>query len=100
MDVTFSTAALAALCNSERRLAKRWGPDAGSMVGRRLYELGSADPENLDRLPRATVSFDAHGETTIDFDGEVVVRGHLRSDGARAHCIVITSLEVNGGTNV
>jgi len=45
------------------------------MVGRRLYELGSADPHNLDRLPRASVSVDGHGETIVDFEGEVIVPG-------------------------
>lgn len=98
MDVTFGSAALAALCNSERRLADRWGADTGRTVGRRLYELGSADLHNLDRLPRASVSVDGHGETIVDFEGEVIVRGRLSTDGSRRDCIVITSLEVQGST--
>ncbi len=98
MDATFGSAALAALCNSERRLADRWGADTGRTVGRRLYELGSADPRNLNRLPRASVSVDGHGETIIDFDSEVIFRGHLSADGMRGDCIVITSLEVQGST--
>ena len=98
MDVTFGTAALAALCNSEHRLADRWGADAGRTVGRRLYELGSADRHNLDRLPRASVSVDGHGETIIDFDGQVIVQGRLSTNGTRGDCIVITSLEVQGST--
>ena len=98
MDITFGSAALAALCNSERRLADRWGADTGRTVGRRLYELGSADPHNLDRLPRTSVSVDGHGETVIDFDGEVIVRGRLSTGGARGDCIMITSLEVQGSS--
>jgi hypothetical protein len=98
MDISFDSAALAALCNSERRLTDRWGADAGHMVGRRLFELGSADPHNLDRLPRASVSADGQGEMTIDFDGEVIVRGRLDSNGTSADGLVISSLEVQGDT--
>jgi hypothetical protein len=97
MDISFGSAALATLCNSERRLANRWGADAGRTVGRRLYELGSSDPHNLDRLPRASLSVDGHGEMTIDFDGEVIVRGHLGSNGTSTDGLVITGLEVQGG---
>jgi hypothetical protein len=94
MEVTFSTAALATLCNSERRLAARWGVDTGRTVGRRLYELGSADVQNLDRLPRVSVSLDGEGETIIDFDAEVIVRGRISANEKHGDGIVITSLEV------
>lgn len=98
MDITFGSAALAILCNSERRLADRWGADAGRTVGRRLFELGSADPHNLDRLPRASVTVGREGEMTIDFDGEVIVQGRLNMDGMQGDCMVITGLEVDGST--
>lgn len=97
MDITFGNAALAALCNSESRLADRWGADTGRTVGRRLYELGSADVRNLDRLPRASVSIDGNGEAVIDFDGEITVRGHISTSGERGECIVITSVEIGEG---
>jgi len=96
MDVTFGSAALAALCNSERRLADRWGADTGRTVGRRLYELRSAEVRNLNWLPRASVIVDGDGETVIDFDGEVTVRGRISTNGKRGDRIVITSLEVQG----
>ena len=96
MDVTFRSAELAALCNSERHLADRWGVDAGRTVGRRLLELCAADVRSLHRLPRAEVSRNGQGETIIDF-GEVVVQGVISGDGADTERIVITSLVVQGG---
>lgn len=96
MDIAFSGAALAALCNSERRLADRWGVDAGRTVGRRLLDLAAADVGSMARLPRAAVSVGADGETVIDFDGEIVIRGLVSNDGAYGDRLVITSLEVQG----
>lgn len=98
MDLTFRTAALAALCSSEHRLAARWGPEAGRTVGRRLYELMSADPQNLERLPRTSVSWDGDGTMTIEFGGQVIVNGRLGTDGQRGDYIMITSVEVQGTT--
>jgi hypothetical protein len=101
MNVTFGDAALAALCNSERRLAQRWGAEAGRAVARRLLELAAVDAETIGLLPRARVRTDKSGETSIDFGGEVVVRGAIidgspKGDTVRADCrrLVITSLEV------
>ena len=96
MDVTFRTAALATLCNSQRRLADCWGADAALLVGRRLVELRSVDADQLDRLPRAEARQTRRGETIIDFDGEVIVRGVISSDGAGGERIVINSVEANG----
>lgn len=96
MDVDFQTAALAALCNSQRRLADRWGADAGRTVGRRLLEVGAADSASLRRLPRAEVTEGPRGETVIDF-GDIVIRGTISADGRYGDRIVITSLEVQGG---
>jgi hypothetical protein len=96
MDVTFKTVALATLCNSQRRLADRWGEDAGRTVGRRLLEINAADSASLEKLPRAAVSHNGRGETTIDFGGDVVVRGVITADGQDGERIVITSLEVQG----
>jgi hypothetical protein len=96
MEVAFGSAALAALCNSERGLSDRWGPGLGRTIGRRLFELRSADARNLDRLPRVSVSIDDQGVTTIDFNGEVIVRGRISTDGTSGDCILITGLEVQG----
>lgn len=103
MDVTFADAALAALCNSEQGLTRRWGPVSGRTVARRLLELAAVDEQALSLLPRAQVRMDSAGETIIDFGGEVVIRGSItdRPPGgpATTACrsqLVITSLEVHG----
>ena len=96
MVVTFHSAELAALCNSQRRLVNRWGADAGHTVCRCLLEIGAADSTSLDRLPRAEVSDNGRGETIIDFGDEVVVRGVISADGYDGERIVITSLKVQG----
>ncbi|MDA8359433.1 MAG: hypothetical protein M0Z95_24730 [Actinomycetota bacterium] len=98
MDVRFSTAALAALCNSERRLANRWGDEAGRTVGRRLVELCAADADTVLRLPGASVHQSQTGETVIDF-GIVTIRGQISADGASGDRIVISSVEVQGGAH-
>jgi hypothetical protein len=103
VDVSFSTPALAALCNSERRLVQRWGRVRGRTIARRLLDVAAADAETLDRLPGATVSTDGSGETVIVFGGDIVVRGTIRTmggDHARTDAdeIIITSLEVEGRT--
>jgi hypothetical protein len=106
MDISFSTAALAALCNSERRLAQRWGAERGRTVARRLLDIAAGDTERLNRLPGASVSSNAAGETILTFgtvDGDIVVRGTIRSSksvrrAARTDTdqIVITSVDVEG----
>ncbi len=98
MDVRFSSAALAALCNSERRLADRWGDEAGRMVGRRLVELCAADAETVLRLPGASVHHNGTGETVIDF-GTVTIRGQISTDGTRGDQIVISSVDVQGSAH-
>jgi hypothetical protein len=104
MDVTFADAALAALCNSERRLTWQWGPVAGRTVARRLLELAAVDEQAIRLLPRAWVGTDSAGETIIDFGGgEVIIRGSIANSPpgglAAADCpghLVITSVEVHG----
>ena len=98
MDVTFSSAALAALCNSERRLADRWGDEAGRTVGRRLVELLAADADTVLRLPGASVDHNGTGETVIDF-GAVTIRGQISTDGASGDRILISSVDVQGSTH-
>lgn len=96
MDVSFASPALAALCNSERRLARRWGVETGRTVGRRLLELAASDARTLGRLPRASVIVDVDGQTVIDFGGEVIVRGVVTTGGAEGDGMVITGLDVQG----
>lgn len=103
MNVSFSTAALATLCNSERRLAQRWSRERGRRVARRLLDLAAADAGSLDRLPGATVSTNGTGETIVTFGGEIVVCGIIRTSEAGARAartdvdhIIITSLDVEG----
>jgi hypothetical protein len=103
MDVTFSSAALAVLCNSERRLTQRWGPEIGRAVARRLLDLAATDAAALDRLPGARIITNGTGETTVTFGETIVIRGVISSstNGTRARqpdadLMVITSLDVHG----
>lgn len=98
MDVRFSSATLAALCNSERRLADRWGAEAGHTVGRRLVELCAADADTVHRLPGASVEHNRTGETVIDF-GTVTIRGQISADEASGDRIVISSVDVQGSAH-
>ena len=103
MNVTFDSAPLAALCNSEQRLAERWGQECGRTVGRRLLDLAAVDAADLDRLPDADVSTDGDGTTKITFGGEIVVNGVITGADGRARtagdkdCIVISAVAVRGG---
>src|SRR5947209_8432786 len=72
MNVSFSSAALAALCNSERRLTQRWGQETGRTIARRLLDLAAVDATALDRLPGAKIDTDGTGETTIMF-GQAII---------------------------
>lgn len=101
--MTFDSAALAALCNSEERLSQRWGPDIGKTVGRRLFDLAASTTTNLDRISEVKISVNGTGETTIIFSGRIIIRGVINPWQARTHasrvdedCMVITSLDVQG----
>jgi hypothetical protein len=103
MDVTFTTAALAALCNSERRLAQRWGPDRGRVVARRLLEIAASDLECVELLPGASVTWDGQGDIVFSFGDEILICGTIRTPSksrgasrAAAGHIVITSIDVDG----
>ncbi|PZS37529.1 MAG: hypothetical protein DLM62_18695 [Pseudonocardiales bacterium] len=103
MDLTFSSAALAAVCNSERRLTQRWGLEVGRAVARRLLDLAATDAAALDRLPGARVSINGTGETAVTFGEAIVIRGviSISTDGtcaprSDADHMVITSLDVHG----
>jgi hypothetical protein len=75
MDVSFRTPALAALCNSERRLAERWGVDDGRTVATRLLDLAAVDADHVGRLPQAQLTTNGAGETTIWFGERIVIEG-------------------------
>jgi hypothetical protein len=101
MDVSFETADLAALCNSERRMAKRWGSEMGRTVGRRLLDVAASTATTLDRIPTARVNANGTGETTVMFAEAIVVRGHIVSSAGSADhtttdtdSFVIASVEV------
>lgn len=98
MNVVFGSATLAALCNSERRLADRWGAEVGRTVGRHLLDLAAADATDIDRLPGAQVNTNGAGETVIGFDDDIVLHGVISGsgDGANAERLVVTRLDVNG----
>lgn len=98
MDISFSSAALAALCNSERRLTDRWGAEVGRTVGRRLVELCATDADTLLRLPGASVHRSGTGETVIDF-GTVSIRGQIGTDTSMGDRIVINSVDVQEGAH-
>jgi hypothetical protein len=103
MDVSFGSAALAELCNSEHRLAQRWGRPAGRVVARRLLDLAAADAAAVCHLPEADISINGDGETTITFGQGIVIRGVIGDPDdtgwparASTDCILITSLHVHG----
>lgn len=93
MDVSFGSAPIAALCNSERRLAERWGHERGKTMQRRLLELAAVDAADIGRLPRASI-LAAHGEAVINFGDELVVRGVITAGDGTPGRIRITSVAV------
>jgi hypothetical protein len=103
MNVTFASADLAALCNSEQRLTERWGPDTGRLVARRLLDLAAVQASAVGRLPGASIQIDEAGAAaTIHFGGEIEIRGVIKAMGRGqsetrrgADRIVITSVDVH-----
>jgi proteic killer suppression protein len=52
MDVAFSTAKLAKICNSEAKLRGEYGPRMATLIQQRLAELRAADTlEDMRHLP-------------------------------------------------
>lgn len=101
MNLSFSSATLAVLCNSEERLVQRWGQDTGKIVGRRLLDLAAATVATLDRIPGALVKVDGT-ETTITFADKIAVRGVIGPSQAQSQGLgtdedmVITSIVIQG----
>jgi hypothetical protein len=104
MDLGFDTAGLAALCNAERLMVDRWGPNVGRTVGRRLLDLAAVTAETIERMPTATVARGKAGATTITFAGAIVISGVITTAGTGAAGtatdagqFVISSIEVQEG---
>jgi hypothetical protein len=108
VDLSFGNAGLAALCNSEQHMVKRWGRDGFTQVGRRLLELSAVrDPSEIELLPYVAVERDASGTVAIDFDrGDVVIEGLLteltnQHDGATGEStFCVTSVTVRARSSV
>lgn len=81
MDVTFDSAELAHLCNSEQLLVRRFGAGVGRTVARRLWDLAAVDAAAVSRLPETVVESDGSGETRLTFGGSVLVRGVVTLGG-------------------
>ena len=81
MDVSFGSESLAALCNSERRMAARWGQEVAEVLGRRLLDLAASTAGSLERIPTAAVAMDGKGKTTIRFMQTIVVKGVIQPAG-------------------
>lgn len=100
MDLTFGSAALETLCNSERRLAQRWGPRRGHTVARRLLDLAAVDLPSIERLPGVSVSNGRRGRIRISFRDGVVVEAivadaaaGVRPASAEAERMTIVSVD-------
>jgi hypothetical protein len=98
MDVTFTSAELAHLCNSEQLLARRFGAEMGRTVARRLWDLAAVDAAGVARLPETVVESDGSGETRLTFGGSVLVRGVVTLGwqsraGTGSDGLLISSLE-------
>lgn len=103
MEVSFASAELARLCNSQARLQQRWGHDGGRLVARRLAELAAADAIAVRQLPRAQVSEGSAGKTIIAFAGDIVFDAlvfedpeSVSSKTTRQTRLLITGLDVRG----
>lgn len=103
MDVSFRSPALAALCNSERRLAERWGVENGRTVATRLFDLAAVDADNVGSLPQAQVTKNGVGETTIRFGERIVIEGVITLATPRGRLLsadpdrmVVTRVAVEG----
>ena len=52
MDVSFSTAKLAKICSSEKKVRGEYGPRMAALIQQRLTELRAADTlEDMRHLP-------------------------------------------------
>ena len=52
MEISFSNAKLAKLCNSEKKLRGKHGPRMAALISQRLFELDAADTlEEMRALP-------------------------------------------------
>jgi hypothetical protein len=101
MIVSFGSPALAKLCNSRDRLARRWGADIAEAVGRRLCDLAAADAAALQQLPGVAVELATDGRITLTVAHRIVLQGRLHTVAPTAHQadaehILIDSVAVYG----
>lgn len=82
MDISFGDKGLAALCNSEELMVRRWGRDGFVQVGRRLLELAAANRDQIQSLPGGSVVDGPDGSVTISFDGGVLAIGGVMVGGS------------------
>lgn len=98
MDLGFGSTGLAALCNAERLMAERWGPETGRTVGKRLLDLAAATAGTIERIPTATVTRDDNDGMTITFDDAIAISGRLTAGGngpsADADRFLVSSITV------
>lgn len=99
--MTFNSAELELLCNSEALLTQHWGPQLGRTVARRLCDLAAIDTNALDRLPDTRVEHDGSGVVQLWFADSVIVRGALSRSGsagvgADSDEFLIMSVDVEG----
>lgn len=96
MLVSFGSAELAALCNSETALAQRWGRSLAAKIGQRLLDLSAITAVSIDLIPGTRMTPLDDGAAAIDFSGEFSIRGVVRPRPGASDHILITSLEVHG----
>ena len=99
--MSFASAALSTLCNSETRLTNRWGPVLGRTLARQLLDLSAVDVEDIEHLPNAVVSMNKVGETTISFGDITAIHGFIsrsnpdRSVTDESDSMIVTRVTVN-----
>ena len=99
--MSFASAALSTLCNSETRLTNRWGPVLGRTLARQLLDLSAVDVEDIEHLPNAVVSMNKVGETTISFGDFTAIDGFIsrtnsdRSATDDSESMIVTRVTVN-----
>ncbi len=104
MDLGFASEGLAALCNAERLMVERWGPEIGRTVGSRLLDLAAATVGTIERIPDAAIELAEAGVVTIVFENAIVIRGVVTPSGGdmdgnalEADQLVISSIDVQEG---
>lgn len=100
MALFFAEDSLATVCNSLRKMERRWGAGEAGRVARRLCELDSVGHlEDLVHLAAAHVA-ETEGEHVVQFGDGVVVRFRVDTHevaGVRELALVVDAIEVAVG---